>query len=455
MVLRSSPSYETGRRYRVRMISGAFACTGVEVLGRAERSILLGSSTDSWEAELVEATTGTEFPPTEGTFDEVVAGAAAAFAQYVDALAPWRSSETPAAVLASYTLWSATVVPEGFIGREAVLMSKHWMDKVWSWDHCFNALALAAGHPDLALDQFFLPFDHQDGAGALPDSLSHSEALYNYVKPPIHGWAFQRLRETLGRPLTTPELEMAYDRLSRWTDYWLTWRRVPGHELPYYQHGNDSGWDNATTFDEGRVIEGPDLAAFLVIQLDAIIELGLELGKRVDGWQIAREELFDALLKLWTSDGFVAIGALSGRREHHLQPADPAATRSRRSDCRTRSDTVMAERVRLHLTAHGLATELPASPKYQADGYWRGPIWAPSTAIVEDGLRASGFTELADEVSNRFRALCEQSGFAENFDALSGQGLRDRAYTWTAAVYLTLAQAHAQRQAPDSQGHGS
>ena len=27
----------------------------------------------------------------------------------------------------------------------AVLMSKHWMDKVWSWDHCFNALALAAG----------------------------------------------------------------------------------------------------------------------------------------------------------------------------------------------------------------------------------------------------------------------------------------------------------------------
>ena len=160
-------SYETGRRYRVRMISGAFACTGVEVLGRAERSILLGSSTDSWEAELVEATTGTEHPPTEGTFDEVVAGAAAAFAQYVDALAPWRSSETPAAVLASYTLWSATVVPEGFIGREAVLMSKHWMDKVWSWDHCFNALALAAGHPDLALDQFFLPFDHQDGAGAL------------------------------------------------------------------------------------------------------------------------------------------------------------------------------------------------------------------------------------------------------------------------------------------------
>jgi biotin operon repressor len=32
----------------------------------------------------------------------------------------------------------------------------------------------------------------------------------------------------------------------------------------------------------------------------------------------------------------------------------------------------------------------------------------------------------------------ERSGFAENFDAVSGAGLRDRAYTWTASVYLML-----------------
>ena len=59
--------------------------------------------------------------------------------------------------------------------------------------------------------------------------------------------------------------------------------------------------------------------------------------------------------------------------------------------------------------------------------------------LIEDGLRASGYVELADEVSRRFRLLCEKSGFAENFDALSGAGLRDRAYTWTASAYLLLA----------------
>ena len=69
--------------------------------------------------------------------------------------------------LAAYVLWSATVAG-GFLQPPSVLMSKHWMDKVWSWDHCFNALALAAGEPELALDQFLTPFDHQDAAARCP-----------------------------------------------------------------------------------------------------------------------------------------------------------------------------------------------------------------------------------------------------------------------------------------------
>jgi hypothetical protein len=46
--------------------------------------------------------------------------------------------------------------------------------------------------------------------------------------------------------------------------------------------------------------------------------------------------------------------------------------------------------------------------------------------------------ELADEVSARFLATCEKSGLAENLDALTGRGPCDRAYTWTASVYLLL-----------------
>ncbi len=34
---------------------------------------------------------------------------------------------------------------------------------------------------------------------------------------------------------------------------------------------------------------------------------------------------------------------------------------------------------------------------------------------------------------------CAVSGFAENFNAVTGDPLRDPAYTWTSSVFLTLA----------------
>jgi glycogen debranching enzyme len=432
-------SYETGRRYRVAMLAGGLVVEGDEALGVADRAVVLGADGEAWEATLEEIDSAAVPFVATRTFDEAVAANALTFTTYVDAIAPWRSERTPAAALAAYVLWSATVAPEGLATRESVLMSMHWMDKLWSWDHCFNALALAAGEPDAALDQFLAPFDHQDATGAIPDSVTHSEVLYNFVKPPIHGWALQRLRARASRALTTAELTEIHDRLSRWSAFWLDRRRVPGHVLPYYQHGNDSGWDNSTTFDRDRVVEAPDLAAFLAIQLEVLADLSDELGLPSQQWRTQSDEVRAALLdELWTGKELVAVGARSGVASTatsllNLLPLVLGA----RLPAEVRD--ALGARVEQHLTAWGPATEPVDSAHYEDDGYWRGPIWAPSTALIENGLRASGFIELADTVSARFRALCEKSGFAENFDARTGVGLRDRAYTWTAAVYLLLA----------------
>jgi putative isomerase len=90
------------------------------------------------------------------------------------------------------------------------------------------------------------------------------------------------------------------------------------------------------------------------------------------------------------------------------------------------------------LTQWGLATENINSPLYSDDGYWKGPIWAPSTMIIVDGLNKCGESVLAKEIATKFCDLCQKSGFAENFNARTGEGLRDRAYTWTASVFLIL-----------------
>ncbi len=178
-------------------------------------------------------------------------------------------------------------------------MSKHWMNKVWSWDHCFNALALAVYDPELAWDQYQVLFDHQDSSGALADSVTHLEVLFNYVKPPIHGWAFGHLRRRLGRPLKRSELELAHDQLQAWTNFWLTARRAPGSPLPHYEHGNDSGWDNATAFDPERVIETADLSAFLILQMRELTNLSTELS-RPNPWARAANQLQkDLFTRLW------------------------------------------------------------------------------------------------------------------------------------------------------------
>ncbi|MFF4799248.1 amylo-alpha-1,6-glucosidase [Streptomyces sp. NPDC001351] len=442
-------SYETGRRYRVTVLAGTLAeAAGAQALGSADRGLAVTEEAGGgWEIAVEELDTARPPYAPSAAFDEIVASAQGAFADFVDAVAPWRSSATPAAELAAYVVWSATVRPTGLVTRPAVLMSKHWMDKVWSWDHCFNALALAPGCPELSLDQFALPFDHQDDSGALPDSVTHSEVLYNFVKPPIHGWAFGHLRRRLPAPPDRAQLAHFYGQLERWTNFWLTARRAPGAELPYYQHGNDSGWDNATTFDRERVVVTADLAAFLVLQLRELADLADELGEAEAArrWTAVAEETQTALLdQLWTGERFVARGAAGGDTWSSASLLDlmPIVLGEHLPG---EISSALADHIKAHLTPYGLATELTTSPHYLADGYWRGPIWAPATVLVEDGLRRAGHHRLADDVSARFRALCETHGFAENFDALTGTGLRDRAYTWTASSYLLLAEAHAHR----------
>ena len=445
-------SYETGRRYRVSAIRGALATSrGTQALGTAERSIDIAPEPDAryWEIAIEEYQAARPPYAASASFEETVDAASAAFSSFRDAVAPWRSEFTPAADLAAYVLWSATVGPAGFLTRPAVLMSKHWMDKVWSWDHCFNALALAAGDPALAWDQFQLVFDQQDGSGVLPDSITHSEVLYNFVKPPVHGWALSALRSPRALDgLTTEHLAEAYRRLVHWTRYWLDFRRAPGSELPHYQHGNDSGWDNATVFDASRVVESADLAAFLILQMRELAALAPLVGRadEADDWDARAHRMLSAMIDtLWADGRFAvrAVGAQVSRPGSSLLELMPIVLGDLLP---SHIHTALADRIGEHLTPYGLATELPTSPHYEADGYWRGPIWAPATVLIEDGLRRAGHGQLADEISRRFRSLCETSGFAENFDALTGVGQRDRAYTWTASAYLILAAAAEERR---------
>ncbi|WP_373458812.1 MGH1-like glycoside hydrolase domain-containing protein [Paenarthrobacter nicotinovorans] len=173
---------------------------------------------------------------------------------------------------------------------------------------------------------------------------------------------------------TTPGL-WRFTALRRWTHFWLTHRTSPDGVLPYYQHGNDRGWDNSTTFDKDRLIQSPDLAAFLDYQLDVLIEIALELNTGEDGlWHGHRDRLFRGLMGPWGGDAFRAYAPITERwsTSSSLLNLLPLVISDRLP---TEISQAMAARLPEYLTPWGLATEPPTSPHYEADGYWRGPIW--------------------------------------------------------------------------------
>jgi len=349
-------------------------------------------------------------------------------------LAPWRE-------LAAYLDWSCVVDPEGQIRRPSILMSKNWMTSVWSWDHCFNAVALSFRQPALAWDQLMTLFDHQDDQGALPDSISNAKAVWSFRKPPIHGWAL--LRMIRNGAVDRAKMEEIYSPLGRWTDWWFRYRDFDCDGIPQYLHGNDSGWDNSTVFRAGPAVESPDLPVFLVLQMDALATVAAALGRgtEAEAWTRRSEDLVARFLA-HSRRGDRLAALLPGTHEEvpnrSLLSLMPLLLGPRLPGAVRRALLATLERERF-LSEWGLATESPDSPAYEADGYWRGPIWAPATLLMVDGLRASGEAGLARTVAERFARMVERSGFAENYNALAGEGLRDRAYTWSASVFLTLA----------------
>jgi len=384
--------------------------------------------------------------PARPDFDACVEAAQAQFALFLGKLPTVAPTYEETRRLAAYVLWSSVVAPGGALKRPALLMSKNWMSRVWSWDHAFNALALVEGDPALAWDQFMLPFDQQHAGGALPDSLDGG-LIWNFTKPPVHGLLL-RLMMQRSPAIAVERLQEIYGPLSAWTEWWLAERDDDADGIPQYNHGNDSGWDNATTYRAGLPLEAPDLAAFLVVQMDVLADLAQKLGKPREGerWRARADDLLAKLLAhSWKGQRFVA--PRSG--DHRIADGDslalflPLVLGERLPEpCRRALVAGLKEGGRFS-TAHGLATESVQSSYYEADGYWRGPIWAPPTLLLVEALARIGEKETAREIARRFCDVVATSGPAENFDAQSGRGLRDPAYTWTASVFVILASQYA------------
>lgn len=376
-------------------------------------------------------------------FDDCCQQAAVQLNEFIASLPVVPERYASARELAGYVLWSCVVAPSERLTRPAVYASKNGMIGLWSWDHVFHWAALTTGHPDLAWDQLMAIFDHQHESGALPDLINDRLVSWSFCKPPVHGYLLARM-EQRGALLSASRLQELYPRLARWTEWWLTQRDEDGDGLPECHHGNDSGWDNSTIFAVRPPIESPDIAAYLVLQMEYLAQAARRLGREAEAeqWQRRSQVLLRQLLqRFWRGDHFVAYQHPEHKpiEAQSLQLYLPLILGQRLPEEVRAALIARLKSPGLHLTPFGLATESLNSPYYRARGYWRGPIWPAPTMILCDALAACGEKAFAADLRRRFCDLVQEAGMAENFDAQTGQGYHDFHFSWTAGIFLLLA----------------
>lgn len=88
--------------------------------------------------------------------------------------------------------------------------------------------------------------------------------------------------------------------------------------------------------------------------------------------------------------------------------------------------------------AYGVPSHDPASEKFDAKRYWRGPVWGVMNTLIGIGLSDMGHLQ-GEALRLQTQELIREKGFAEYFDPLTGDPAGGSSFTWTAAIWLAWA----------------
>jgi len=67
-------------------------------------------------------------------------------------------------------------------------------------------------------------------------------------------------------------------------------------------------------------------------------------------------------------------------------------------------------------------------------GFWRGPVWMAPNWFIYKGLKRYGFDDVAEIIKQKTIALIERSGFREQYNPLTGEGIGATNFTWGGLV---------------------
>jgi beta-galactosidase len=336
----------------------------------------------------------------------------------------------------------------------------------WAWDTWKQAVGSLIFDPELAKEQVREMFRHQDQSGMIADVvyLDSSEDNWRDSKPPLAGWAIERIFLETGDRDFVREL---YPKLVAYHEFWYRDRDHDRDGLCEYGSTDgtivaarwESGMDNAVRFDNTQMLQnGPnawsmnqesvDLNSYLFREKKALAILATALGLDDESaeWTTQTEELREKIREQFfdSESGWFYDTDIHGQDFIHVQGPEGwtalwtgAATRDQASQ--VRKGMMDPTKFRTHLPFPTVAADHPDF----SDGYWRGLVWLDQAWFGIEGLRAYGFHDDAEIMEKQLLANLE--GLAEpgkpiheNYLPLSGQGQNVRHFSWSAAHLLML-----------------
>lgn len=337
----------------------------------------------------------------------------------------------------------------------------------WAWDCWRFSAAMAHFFPSLAKDNIRVMFDYQQADGMVIDCI-YTDPKENNArdsKPPLACWAVDEIWKATADTAFVREM---YPKLLAYYKWWYKKRDHDGNGICEFGSTDgtleaaawESGMDNAIRFDGARMLkngenawsinqESVDLNGYLAYEYTILKKFSKILNEKFEEPDM-RGRIADYFFD--TKNGYFFDRQLTDGsfvREPGCEGYLPFWTK-----IATQQQWKMAKKTLEDKTKFSTYIPFPTiaadNPKYDPNGYWRGPIWLDQTYYAIEGFRNYGEYAKADmytrQVFDRLEGLTADAPIYENYDTFTGKGLQASHFSWSAAHLLMLYRSYGEKR---------
>lgn len=360
-------------------------------------------------------------------------------------------------------------------------MSYMWFIGLWAWDSWKQVVGMAKYNPDAAIENVRSIFDYQiqeddevrpQDAGAIIDCIFYNKGPERggdggnwnerNSKPPLAAWAVynayiengELVLDENGNPMVDAEavIEAA------------AWESGMDNAPRFDVSGN--GPDDVGTLvyevknDEGEVVgytinqESVDLNSYLYAEKGFLKAMAEELGLEEDAAKY--EEEAAALRDYINTYMYDEETGFYYDLQINEDGSEKKLLVNRGKGCEgwlplwaKVADQEQADQVvekMMDEECFNLTVPLPVTSKdndmFEADKYWRGPVWLDQVMYGIEGMKNYGYDaeakELVEKMFQNAEGLLGDGPIRENYNPLTGEGLHTKNFSWSAACFYLM-----------------